>query len=261
MKLGVCTSLKHAGEAAAAGFDYLELSVADDLEPEGDPAAWRERRRALSAAPLPIEAFNSFVRNQKVVGPNADAERLRVYVNGAFQRAAEVGGRILVFGSGGARNVPDGFPRAQAMRQLEAFLKACADASDATGVTLAIEPLHRGESNVINRVSEGAALARRVGRAGVRNLADTWHMEMEAEPLQAIVDSASVLAHVHTADTRRLPPGSGDYDHAGLFATLARAGYDARISIECNWPEGDPEVAFTRARTALVAARDGSPSA
>ena len=103
-----------------------------------------------------------------------------------------------------------------------------------------IEPLCRRECNYINLVSEGAEWARKIGRPGVQNLADTFHMEQENEPLTAIVESADVLAHVHVADTGRVAPGKGNFDYTALFTILSSANYDGRISIECNW-ENDLE--------------------
>jgi sugar phosphate isomerase/epimerase len=237
VRFGVCAGIEAARPLAEAGYDYIELSVAGDLIPDEDTSDWAEKRRAIEAMPLQPEAFNSFVRTGKIVGPEADPDRLRRYVQTALERAAQVGGAILVFGSGGARQVPDGFPRAEAQRQIRDFLGWCADASDRTGVVVVIEPLQRGETNILHRVREGAALAREIGRPGVRNLADTFHMEMEDEPLSAIVESADVLAHAHTADTGRFAPGTGSYDHVALFRALRVAGYDARLSIECDWQE------------------------
>lgn len=235
MRFGVCAAPEQAGLLAEAGYDYLEASVAGDLIPEEDEATWSAKRHILESLPLRPEAFNSFVRTGKIVGPEADPVRLRRYVETALSRASQVGGEIIVFGSGGARQIPDGFSPTRAAEQLREFLGFCADASDQTGVRVVIEPLHRGECNFINLVSEGARLARAVGRPGVRNLADTFHMESEAEPLSAIVEGADVLAHVHTADTDREAPGTGHYDHAALFRALAQANYDARVSIECRW--------------------------
>lgn len=237
MRYGVCADIGAAGLLADAGYDYIELSVAGDLVPEEDEGAWTEKRRAIEAMPVRPEAFNSFVRTGKIVGPEADPVRLRRYVDTALARAAAVGGKIVVFGSGGARNVPDGFPAEAAGRQIRGFLEFCAEASDRTGVVVVIEPLHRGESNILNLVSEGAALAREIGRPGVRNLADTFHMEREGEPLSAIEESAGVLAHVHTADSGRNAPGTGNYDHEALFRALRAANYDNRLSIECSWQD------------------------
>ena len=242
---------------ADAGYDYIELSVADDLIPDANDAAWAEKRQAIQAMPLRPEAFNSFVRSGKITGPEADPERLRRYVRTALSRAREVGGEIIVFGSGGARNVPDGFPREQAERQILDFLGWCADASDKTGVVVVIEPLNKQESNILNTVTEGAEYARRVARPGVLNLADTYHMEKDAEPLSAIVVSGDILAHTHTADTGRFAPGTGTYDHAAFFRALKEAKYDARLSVECTWKDFAAEVgpALAHLKAAHAAAR------
>lgn len=236
MRFGWCAGIGQASALAEAGYDYIELSVAGDLVPEEDEPVWREKRKLIEAMPLLPEAFNSFVRTGKIVGPEADTLRLQHYVETALARAAQVGGKIVVFGSGGARQIPEGFDAAIARRQLNDFLTYCAESSDRTGVTVVIEPLESAECNFINRVSEGADLARKLNRSGVRALADTWHMERESEPLEAIMSAAEVLAHVHTADTHRDAPGTGHYDHTALFDTLRAAHYDGRLSVECNAP-------------------------
>ncbi len=237
MRYGVCASPDKAGALYEAGYDYIELSVAGDLIPDADEAAWAEKRRILEALPLVPETFNSFVRTGKITGPDVDWARLERYVHTALARAAQVGGKIIVFGSGGARDVPPAFSRAEAQDQLARFLNLCADASDKTGVVVVIEPLNKGESNVFNTVTEGADMVRLINRPGVRNLADTYHMGKDDEPLQAIVESADVLAHTHTADTNRKAPATGTYDHAAFFRACRAANYDARVSIECGWDD------------------------
>ncbi len=257
MRFGVCTKIEKAEIVIDAGYDYIELSAAADLIPEGDENDWNERRREIDKMSIFPEAFNSFIRTGKITGPDADPTRLKKYVNTALIRANQIGGKIVVFGSNGARNVPDGFPLDEAVKQIEDFLTMCADASDQTGVTVVIEPLHRGESNIVNLVSEGAALTRKINRKGVRNLADTFHMEMENEPMSAVLESADVLAHVHTADTGRFAPGTGSYDHVALFRALHEAGYDDRLSIECDWNDKfDDSIGYslTHLKRAYIAA-------
>ena len=144
-----------------------------------------------------------------------------------------VGGKVIVLGSGGARQRPDGFSEAEAEAQLARFLHQCADAAENFGVTVVLEPLGL-ECNLIRSVRDGAALVRRVSRAGVKNLADTWHMDAMSEPLDEIVASGDVLAHAHTAGIGRFGP-KADHDFAPLLAALKRAGYDSRLSLECTW--------------------------
>lgn len=235
MRFGVCADVSSAQLLAEAGYDYIELSVASNLIPESDDSDWLVERRKIENIPLAAEVYNSFIRNQRIVGPEADTERLRKYVNTAVKRAAQISGEIIVFGSGGAREIPDGFPAKMAHAQMETFLNLCADASEKHNMVVAIEPLQRGECNFINTVDEGAEWTRRVHRSGVRVLADTYHMEVEREALEAIVSAQDVLAHVHTADTNRYAPGRGNYDHTALFHALKSVQYDARVSMECDW--------------------------
>lgn len=261
MRFGVCAGASRVERVAAAGWDYIELGVVSELVPEQDGAVWEEKRTFLSNLPLPCETFNLFVpKHLRITGPEVDRPALSRYVHTALARAAEVGGEVIVFGSGGARQLPEGWSVAQAHEQLLWFLHQCADAHEKTGVVVAIEPLNRHECNLLHTVTEGAALAREVGRAGVQNLADTYHMERNGEETLAdILASADCLAHVHTADTGRKAPGTGTYDHTALFKTLRAAGYDARISIECNFTEGSLEAelqaALAHLKTAYLTAR------
>jgi sugar phosphate isomerase/epimerase len=266
MRFGVCAGLSKAAVVAQIGWDYIELGVAGELVPETqDLAAWAEKKAALLALPLPCETFNLFVPGKlKITGPEVNQAALTNYVHTALARAAEVGGKIIVFGSGGARQLPEdqSWRTEQAHAQLLWFLNQCADAYEKTGVVVAIEPLNRSECNLLNTVAEGAALAREVNRPGVQNLADTYHMERNGdEPLSEILASADCLAHVHTADTGRRAPGTGSYDHTALFAMLKDAGYEAHVSIECNFTEGTLEAELEIALAHLKAAYRSAQSA
>ncbi len=235
MRFGVCSAIDTASLLSDAGFDYIELSVAGDLNPDLSDVEWAPIARTIEKMPLRPEAFNSFVRSAHIVGPNVDSAYLARYVAIATARAASVGGHIIVFGSGGARQIPTGFSHDRAALQLADFLSLCGDHGARHDITIVIEPLCSAECNSINLVSQGAALARATAKSHLMALADTYHMEAEGEPITAITDAADVLRHVHTADTGRYAPGTGTYDHAAMFRAMLAARYDARLSIECNW--------------------------
>jgi sugar phosphate isomerase/epimerase len=146
-----------------------------------------------------------------------------------------VGGRVIVFGSGGARNIPEGFSRERAEAQLVEFLELAAEHVGKNGMKIAIEPLNRSESNVLNSVAEAVELAQRVNRDAIGVLVDFYHLTLEEEPFDHIAAAGSVLIHAHVADSGRLYPGSGSYPYPAFYGALRGAGYDERISIECNW--------------------------
>ena len=243
MEFGCCAPIDRAEAVKAAGFDYLEAAVTS-LIPDQDDATFSSILAQYQASPIPVKAFNLFLpRDLKVTGPEIDEERIRQYVGRALARVQQIGAGIIVFGSGGARNIPDGFPRDEAENQLVHFLNIVADAAEQTDVTLAIEPLNTRESNIINSVAEGAEIAARVNRPSIQVLADFYHMDEEDEPLSNISAYKNQLAHVHVADTNRHAPGSGQYPYPEFVAQLRQANYDALVSIECRWNDFETEAA------------------
>jgi sugar phosphate isomerase/epimerase len=252
MRFGCCADPEAGDILAEAGYDYIELSVSRHLQPEMDQGEWSDVRRGLKAQPLTAEAFNTFLpADLKVTGPTVDPERISRYLGVAFQRAAEVGGRLVVFGSGGARTVPEGFPRERAWRQLVDFVRQAGDEAARTGLTLAIEPLNRGESNVLNDVSEAVQLAQAADHPEVTVLADLYHIVREGEPLEHVVEASTWISHVHVADTSRRPPGQGTYPYPLFVSALQQIGYDQRCSVECRWrdlpTECGPALEYLRA--------------
>lgn len=233
-----------------AGCDFAEFGVGM-VAPELPEESFNLFRSALDGASIKAECFNSFIApHVKLTGESRDWNRIEQYVAVAAERVAAVGGAVIVFGSGAARNAPDGFPREEAEAQLEQFLHMCADKAEAAGIQIAIEPLNRRESNILNTVEEAHEMAKRVNRPEIAVLADFYHLMEEREPFEAVENCGSRLIHVHVADTGRLYPGSGRYDYPRFYEALHEANYDARISVECNWndfaAETKPAVAFLR---------------
>lgn len=116
-----------------------------------------------------------------------------------------------------------------------------AEAASLHGITVVVEPLTKRETNIIHTVREGVDLAREVDSPHITALADTYHMEMEGEPVEVLVDLASQLSHVHVADTGRLAPGTGTYDYRRLRQCLEDGDYAGRVSIECRWRDFQAE--------------------
>jgi len=236
--IGVCTC-PEAVRALAPGYDHVELSAAAVLAGV-DPADGAVDLAVLRALRPTVRAFNCFVPGDiRLVGPDVSQEQVAAYAATTIARAAAVGAELIVFGSGGSRRVPEGFARSEAWDQLVWFLQTCADYAGEHGLLIAIEPLNAGECNILNSYREGVEMAREVARPdAIKVLADTWHMAVEEEPLEAILEAPEWLAHVHLADSPgRGYPGSGAFPFDRLFAILHELGYAGRASIECRWPD------------------------
>ncbi len=234
MRFGICAAVEHGAELAAAGCDFTEENVQTFLQGLVEDNQWQGLKRRTTS-PLPIYAANSLVPGDlKITGPSVDRAKLQIYLKRVFERARSIGMKILVFGSAGARNVPDGFDRNIARKQILEFLAMAVPLAQQNGVTLVAEPLNRQESNIINSVSEAMSYVREVNHPSFRCLVDSYHFWMENDRMADVIDSMEWIAHVHVADLDgRVPPGeSGSADYRELFGVLKRGGYNGTVSVE-----------------------------
>ncbi len=243
MKFGVCGGPDIARIAQKAGYDYFEWSVGALLHPREEQSVFEAALAEAHAVGLPCPAVNVFVpADLKITGPSVDLAALQTFAETAFIRAEHAGVEVIVFGSGGARRIPDGFDRTQAWAQLVAFGQMIGPLAKPHGVTVVVEPLNLGECNVLNTVSESADYVRAVGHPNVRLLVDGYHWSKDGDTVEGILNNGTLLAHAHVATVEgRHAPAPGD-TCAPFFATLRKAGYDGRVSIEGNIPNPAEEL-------------------
>lgn len=236
MRFGICGGAD-GFETAPEGLDYIEESVGGALCPRDDDAAFEAALAKCSAGVAPVIAANCFLPGDlKSTGPEVDCDALDAYVATAFARAERVGITKIVFGSGGSRQVPDGFDKAEAFEQLVAHLKRWGPIAAKHNVTIVIEPLQTAECNIINSATEGADLARRADHPNVRLLADFYHMLCDGEGPESLRAAGELLQHVHVAEKeKRTAPGMEGDDFRPFLAALKAIGYDDTISLECGF--------------------------
>ena len=141
---------------------------------------------------------------------------------------------MVVFGSGGARRVPEGFAKEDAFKQLVDFGRRAAREAKAHGITIAIEPLRKQESNIINTASEGLELVNAVGDPNFQLMIDFYHLASEQEDPAIVLRAKDHIRHLHVANPqgRVFPQKWEEFDYAPFFANLRAIGYDKRISVE-----------------------------
>jgi sugar phosphate isomerase/epimerase len=234
-QFGICTPLANAAAARDAGWDFVEEGVQTLLQGLVPDADWSGAERARTSA-LPIPVCNGLVpADLKITGPTADPARLAIYMDTVFRRAQLTGIRYLVFGSGAARGIPEGFDRAAAYGQLREFARTSADLAAQYNVTLVAEPLNTKECNVLTTLAETLEFVQSINHPHLKVLVDTYHFWFEREPLERVNQAFPYLAHVHVADLNvRVAPGEGKppSDYRPLFRLLKDAGYSGMISVE-----------------------------
>jgi D-psicose/D-tagatose/L-ribulose 3-epimerase len=235
VKIGYCTPLKNVPAAKAAGFDYVELGTTEiaALSDEDFTAA----ARTLGSTGIATPVTNLFLPpTLKVTGPAIDKGAQAAYVSKAFDRLARIGVGLVVFGSGGARRVPEDFPADEAFAQLVDFGRRAAGLARQRNITIAVEPLRRQETNIINSAAEGLNLVEAVAETSFQLMVDFYHLASEHESPDIVVQARDHLRHVHVANPngRVFPLAWDEFEYEPFFTNLRRIGYDQRISVEAS---------------------------
>lgn len=234
MQIGACGGFDTVQDIQAAGFDYIEMSVSDLLVPNESDAIFTENLTTLHKCGLPCPTVNCFIPGDlKICGPEVNKDALYKYAETVIRRASEAGVQVVVFGSGGARQIPEGFDRGLAWLQIKAFARFTGETGAIHNVTIVLEPLNAKECNLLNNVAECARLVHEVRHPSFRLLVDSYHWGIENESTSDICANISIIKHIHAATwPNRLAPGRENCAMEAFFSTLSDSGYNGRISFE-----------------------------
>jgi len=241
MKIGTCLgykSLAQIGQAVEFGYDYIEIGLNSMLNAaDEDIAAFVAALKENNTTCPAVNCF--FPGTVRLTGPEADFVAADEYMHTIFEKTASIGFEQVVFGSGGARKIPEGFAKEAAMEQLTKF---CADyvapAAKKFGKTVCLEELNRKECNILNTCAEAMQIVRAVNRPEIKLLVDYYHTGLENESLDTISTYVNQITHAHIAspsNSRAYPrPNDGD-DYKAFFDALRKANYtNERVSIEAS---------------------------
>ncbi len=233
MRFGVCCGFEMAELLEKIGFDYIEgnVTVISSMD-DGEFNAVAEKMDSLK---IRCEASCClFPGELKVVGPDADMGKIADYLDKAFARLERLGVESVVFGSGGARRVPEGFDRARAWHQLVQVGRLLSEKAGEHGLKIALEPLNRGETNIINSQREGLALVADVDRPNFRILTDLYHVYLEKDTREDVAACKGLLQHCHVVNPigRLCMNADDDAPYDMFFGGIADCGYTGRISFE-----------------------------
>ena len=174
---------------------------------------------------------------------------IKAYIKDSLSRAKELGVGTVVFGSGTAKNVPEGFSHETAYRQVAEISKEIVPVAKANGITIVIEPIRKPECNLINTFEEGVALAKEVDDETMMVLIDYYHMTWEKESPKILRKyGKEYLRHVHFAYPnipseigRLYPSDMKEWDYKEFIGILKEIGYDGRVSIEAGVTDFDSQ--------------------
>ena len=199
----------------------------------------------------------------------SDAEEVRStqeFLRGCIDTAVRIGSPVVggPFSSSVGRTwLLDAGERRSALAQLASALGPVVEHAGECGVTLALEPLNRYETSLLNTAEQGLEVVAAVGSAALGLLLDTYHMNIEEkDPAAAIRLAGRHLVHLHASGSDRGAPGADHIDWSSIASALRDIAYSGTLCIEAFTPALAPiaEAAHVWRPVALspdALARDG----
>jgi sugar phosphate isomerase/epimerase len=221
----------NVAKIAAWGYNGVELAIRDPKLVDAD-----ELLRVVSAHGLEVPAIGtgqawgeeglSYTDPDPAVRAAA-IDRTKAHI----PFAARTGAAIIVGLLRGI--VKPGVSQGQAMDWVVEAFRDCCAAARPHGVRIALEPICRYETTLVNNAEQGMELLERIGADNMGLLLDTFHMNIE----DAVIEDAIRLCgdrifHFHVADSNRWYPGAGHLDFRSILDTLYATGFQGYVSGE-----------------------------
>jgi D-psicose/D-tagatose/L-ribulose 3-epimerase len=219
------------------GFDVIELPI----EQPGD---WNPVRAAELLSRLGLGATTCLVmppgRELVDTDPGTVADT-QDYLRHCVDVAVTVGSPVVAgpaYASVGRTWRIDEDQRRELYTELQVNLAPVVHYAATRGVRIAVEPLNRYETSLINTVAQGLDAIEGLPRQGCGVALDTYHLNIEeSDPAGAIRAAGSRIAHVQVCANDRGAPGADHIDWPAWLSALADAGYQGSLCIESFTPD------------------------
>lgn len=218
------------------GYDQIEVCIEDPSVLSAAKVA-----RAAGDCGLEVLVCGAFGSNRDVSAEEPERRRGGLeYLRHCVEFAAAVGSPWvsgpMYATTGQARLLEPEQRAAQWNRAVDSLQQVASDAA-ASGVSLAIEPLNRFETDLVNTVEQGVRLCFDIAAPNVGLMLDTFHMNIEERDLPTSIRAAGdKVFHFQASENDRGTPGAGHTDWAGVVAALRDIDYPGSVVVESFLP-------------------------
>ncbi|MEM7128858.1 MAG: sugar phosphate isomerase/epimerase family protein [Chloroflexota bacterium] len=210
------------------GYDGVEIPIFD---PKAIDVSMI--RQAISDSGLRYTTSTAMAKGLSLIDADSSKQGF-AWMQQVIRTAAALGANLLC----GPMCVPVGELRGRGYSEEEwercvhSFQEIGKIAAD-EGVTIALEPLNRFETFMLNTVDDGVKLMDQVNHPSVGLLLDTFHMHIEEKSIaNAIRRAGKHIKHFHCSENDRGTVGTGQVAWEETFQALDEINYDGWMVVE-----------------------------
>ena len=224
-------------KVADFGFDIIEICVEDPATIDTAAIAKRVEKAGIRALICGAFGPDRDISSDEAEKRESGHAYLRRCVDMAFELQSPVVSGPMYSAVGKTRLLSRTEREAQWALSVE-NMKRAADYAQAKGIKLAVEPLNRFETDLLNTVEQSMDWLGRIDRDNVGLLLDTFHMNIEERSIpDAIRRAGKKVFHFHGCANDRGTPGRDHLPWTDIVSALRTIGYDGPTVIEAFTPE------------------------
>lgn len=221
-----------AARAKGFGFDILELAIENP-----DLVDVLQIQRDRTGLDIEVVICGAFGPDRDLASADpAPRENAKNYIRWLIDAASKLGSKCVcgpMYSSVGKEHLDGAAARQAEWERAVSGVREMAEYAAGKGVCLALEPLNRFETDMINVVDQGLSFISETGMDNVGLHLDTFHMHLEEKSSsEAIRKAGKKIFHFHACENDRGIPGTGQVHWAEIAHALKDAGYDGPVVIE-----------------------------
>jgi D-psicose/D-tagatose/L-ribulose 3-epimerase len=221
-----------APKVKSMGFDILEIACENPGLLDIQPIKKEVQQNQLSAIICGV-----FGPDRNICSSDPEIrENARRYILWLIDSAAQLGSPVIcgpMYSSVGKDHLEDSEARKREWDRAVSGIREMADYAGEKDIRIALEPLNRFETDMINTVSQGLNFIHDVGRENVGFHLDTFHMHLEEKSsADAIRLAGDKIYYFHACENDRGVPGTGQVHWQEIAQALMGVNYQGPVVIE-----------------------------
>jgi sugar phosphate isomerase/epimerase len=225
--------------SAECGYGGVEIAPFTLASSVTDVSATKraELRKQVESHGLEVAGLHWLLAKTKglyLTSPERDVrKRTAEYLEELARFCADLGGKLLIFGSPKQRDLLPGVTHQNALEYAKEVFRRTLPVLEKTDVKIAIEPLAPRTTTFLRTAEEALDLVKLVDSPRFQLILDCYAMSTEKRSIPELIRAnRSHLVHFHSNDPNGQGPGFGKLDFVPILEALRDIRYRGWISVE-----------------------------